>query len=131
MSDDFLAGGESLPAVKLTNVGDKVTGVIKQTRKLEDRDLNGELRTWPNGDVKHVFVFDLDTTDGAQALWVRGQMVSAIREAAREAKVSNLVGCTLDVQHHALGEAKQKGYNAPKLYRARITPASTVDNDWI
>ena len=131
MSDDFLAGGESLPAAKLTNIGDKVTGVIKQTRKLEDRDLNGDLRTWPNGDPKHVFVFDLETTDGAQALWVRGQMVSAIKEAAREAKVTNLIGATLDLQHHALGEIKQKGYNAPKLYRARITPNSTVDNDWI
>ena len=131
MSDDFLAGGESLPAAKLTNIGDKVTGVIKQTRKLEDRDLNGDLRTWPNGDPKHVFVFDLETTDGAQALWVRGQMVSAIKEAAREAKVTNLIGATLDLQHHALGEIKQKGYNAPKLYRARLTPNSAVDNDWI
>lgn len=129
--DEFLTGGESLPAVKLTNIGDKVTGVIKQTRKLEDRDLNGDLRTWPNGDPKHVFVFDLETADGAQALWVRGQMVSAIKEAAREAKVTNLVGATLDLQHHALGEIKQKGYNAPKLYRARITPNSTVDTDWI
>lgn len=128
--DDFLTGGESLPAVKLTNVGDKITGIITQTRKLEDRDLNGELRTWPNGDPKHVFVFDLDTSNGKQALWVRGQMVSAIKEAAREAKVTNLIGATIDLQHHALGEIKQKGFNAPKLYRAKITPASPVD-DWV
>jgi len=131
MSDDFLAGGESLPAVKLANIGDKISGVIRQTRKLEDRDLDGEMRTWPNGDPKHVFVFDIETSNGAQALWVRGQMVSAIREAAKTANVTNLVGCTIEVQHHALGEAKQKGYNAPKLYRARITPAATADNDWI
>lgn len=130
--DDFLTESNSLPAAALKNVGDRVEGTILQTRKLEDRDLDGELRTWPNGDPKHVWVFDLDTGTEQQALWVRGNMVTAIKDAARGGEVRNLVGAKLTIEHHALGEPKQKGYNPPKLYRAKIVAAQpTSDDDWI
>lgn len=130
--DDFLTESNSLPAASLKNVGDRVEGTILQTRKLEDRDMDGELRTWPNGDPKHVWVFDLDTGTEQQALWVRGNLVTAIKDAARAGDVRNLVGAKLTVEHHALGEPKQKGYHPPKLYRAKIVAAQpTTDDDWI
>lgn len=124
--DEFLAGGASFPAVKFPNVGDTVKGVVGNIKKLEDRDLSGEVKTWPNGDPKHVFVFDLETEDGTVALWVRGNMVKAIKEAAYAAEIKQMVGCTLAVQFTGLGEAK-KGMNAPKLYKAQIkAPAPTT-----
>lgn len=130
--DNFLTESNSLPAVTLKEVGDRVEGTILQTRKLEDRDLDGEVRTWPNGDIKHVWVFDLDTGNEQQALWVRGNMVTAIRDASKAANITNLIGAKLVLEHHALGEPKQKGYNAPKLFRAKITAAQpTADDDWI
>ena len=130
--DNFLTESNSLPAVSLKEVGDRIEGIITQTRKLEDREMDGEVRTWPNGDVKHVWVFDLDIDNELKALWVRGNMVTAIRDAAKAGNITNLVGAKLVLEHHALGEPKQKGYNAPKLYRAKITAAQpTTDDDWI
>lgn len=130
MSDDFLSGGASFPAVKFTAVGDTVKGTITNIKKLEDRDPSGEVKTWPNGDPKHVFVFDLDTADGTVSLWVRGNMVKAIKEAANAAGVKEMTGCTVAVQFTGLGEAK-KGMNAPKLYKAQVkapvAPSVTVD----
>ena len=130
MSDDFLAQGSSLPAVKLASVGDAVTGKVINARKLEDREMDGEIRRWSNGDPKHVWVFDLDVDGVQQSLWVRGQMVTAIRDAANAAKISSLLGCKLTIKHTALGEPKQKGFNAPKLYKAKLEPgAPAVDAD--
>lgn len=130
--DDFLTGSNSLPALSFRNVGDRAEGVITNTRRLEDRDMDGELRTWPNGDPKHVWVFDIDTADGPQALWVRGHMVTAIREAAQVSAVKDLMGAKITIEHHALGEPSKKGYNAPKLYRAKIEAAvPTADDDWV
>jgi hypothetical protein len=126
--DDFLTSS-SKPAIKLAEVGDTVTGKVVEISKLEDKEINGEVRRWPNGDPKHVYVFTLEIDGEQQSLWVRGQMVTAIREAANAAKVASLRGCTLTVKHTALGEAKQKGYNQPKLYKAKVTPATPVEVD--
>ena len=130
--DDFLSTGNSLPAISFREVGDRAEGVITNTRKLEDRDMDGELRTWPNGDPKHVWVFDIDTDEGAAAIWVRGNMVTAIKEAAAKAKISTMIGAKLTVEHHALGEPAKKGYNAPKLYRAKMEAGQAAgDGDWL
>jgi hypothetical protein len=129
-TDDFLGGGASFPAVRFTDVGDKVVGVVSNIKKLEDRDPSGEVKTWQNGDPKHVFVFDLDTEDGTVALWVRGNMVKVIKEAAYAVGVKEMVGSTVAVQFTGLGEAK-KGMNAPKLFKAQVKPApvSTIGVD--
>ena len=128
-NDEFLAGGPSLPAVKFTDPGDTVKGTVTAVKKMEDRDMaTGAVKTWPNGDPKHVFVFTLNTAEGEVNLWVRGQMVTAIREAAHTANVNQMVGTTLAVQFTGLGEAK-KGFHAPKLFKAQIKAGSPVTAD--
>lgn len=129
MSDEFLTGGESLPAVKFAAVGDIVEGDVVTVTKLVDRDpITGETKKWDDGAPVHVWAFNLSNATGSAApdpdctLWVRGNLVKVMREAAREAKVSTLVGCRVKVQHHELGEAKRKGMNPPKLYKVRVTP---------
>jgi hypothetical protein len=67
-----------------------------------------------------VFVFTLDQPTGAANLWVRGQMVKAIREAAEKAGVKTLVGSTLSVKYTGDGEKKSAAFNAPKLYAAKV-----------
>lgn len=133
MSDEFLSGGgASLPAFKFTNVGDTCKGVVTEIKKLEDRDPNGTVKTWPDGKPKHVFVFNLDTDDGQIALWVRGNMVKAIKEAAATAGVNTMIGCTIAVQFAGLGEPTTKGYNAPKLFKAQVkAPAGITADDLI
>lgn len=127
--DDFLGGGPSLPAAKFTNPGDTLRGTVTAIKKLEDRDLGtGQVKTWPNGDPKFVFVFTLNSDEGDINLWVRGNMVTAIREAAHTANVKQMVGTTLAVQFTGLGEAK-KGFHAPKLFKAQVKPGSPITPD--
>ena len=130
MSDEFLAGGgASHPAIKFTNPGDTAKGVITAVKRLEDRDPNGTVKTWPDGKPKHVFVFTVETDNGTEALWVRGNMVKAIREAANTAGVTQMEGATLAVQFTGLGEATNKGYAPPKLFKAQVKPAATITTD--
>ena len=126
-ADPFQAGGESLPSFKFANVGDELTGQIVGAKEVDDRDLEGELRTWPNGDPRKVWVFDLDLNADGQAdasLWVRGNMFTVLRAALKEAEVAT-IGALIRLKHHALGEPAKKGYNAPKLFecKAKAGPA--------
>jgi hypothetical protein len=114
------AGGPKLPALKFVKVGDTHTGVVTEVTKLQDKDPAGNVKTYDNGDPRWVFVFTLETQIGASNLWVRGQMVKAIREAAEKAGVSTLVGSTLSVRYTGDGEKKSAAFNAPKLYAAKV-----------
>lgn len=120
-TDAFQDGSESLPGFKFANLGDKVTGQITAMRQVKDIDLDGIQRKWPNGDDRMVWVFDLDTDedgDADQALWVRGNMYTAIREALKAAGVPT-VGAIIRVEHSELGTPPAKGMNAPKLFTCK------------
>ena len=123
MTDEFMtstASGPKLPALKFTTVGEVHTGRVTAVTKLEDRDPAGNPKTYDNGDPRYVFVFTLDQPTGAANLWVRGQMVKAIREAAEKAKAQTLIGCTLSVKYTCDGDKKSEAFNAPKLYAAKV-----------
>lgn len=123
MTDEFQSGGDSLPGVKFTNIGDKVTGQIIDARKRPDLDMDGKQRYWDEAKTqpREVWVFDLDTTGTGEAdssLWVRGNMYTVIRDALKDAGILT-VGATIRVEHHALGDPPKKGYAAPKLFTAK------------
>jgi len=123
MTDQFMestAGGPKLPALKFAAIGDTHTGVVTEVTKLQDKDPAGNLKTYDNGDPRWVFVFTLDTKLGQSNLWVRGQMIKAIREAAEKAGVQTLVGSTLSVRYTGDGEKKSAAFNAPKQYQAKV-----------
>jgi hypothetical protein len=123
-SDDGFMGGESHPALKFENIGDTHEGVVRGVKKKQDVSMaTGTPITWPNGDPKWVWLFELEQPDGEMGtLWVRGNMVKAIREAVTAAGAGSPIGWQLKIQHHALGEPVA-GKNPAKLYRAKITPA--------
>ena len=124
-ADDFMSGGDSLPAIKFPNVGDTASGVVCDVRKLEDRTPDGTVKTWSNGDPMHVFVFDLDTDgdgDADASLWVRGNMVTALRGALAEAGLKPSDRPKITVKFAELGEPSRKGYSAPKLFKAKAEP---------
>jgi hypothetical protein len=127
-TDPFLAGGESLPGAKFENVGDKLTGQIVAMRQVPDLDLEGVQRTWPNGEPRKVWVFDICTAaDGGAAdvaLWVRGNIYTVIREALKEAELAT-VGAVIQLTHSGLGDPPKKGYHPPKLFtcKAKAGPA--------
>jgi hypothetical protein len=129
MTDIFLSeGGNKYPALKFDSPGDSHTGKVIEVKKLEDRDPAGNIKTWDNGDTRYVFVFTISTTDGFGNLWARGNMVKAIREAATAIGASTMVGTTLSVKFTGLGEAK-KGFNAPKLFKAKVEAAAKDDSE--
>ena len=135
--DDFMSGnggGDKLPAYKFEAIGDTISGVVTDVTKLEDRTPDGTAKTWPNGDPMHVWVFTMDTTGngtGDTVLWVRGNMVTAIRQALADAGLKPSDRPKLTVKHHAVGEPKSKGYAPPKLYKAKAeaSPKPTVELD--
>jgi hypothetical protein len=130
MSDeqDLLAGGgPKLPSLKFEKIGDVHSGIVLDVKKLEDRDPAGVAKTWPNGDPKFVYVINLKTeNNGDSALWARGAMITAIREAAKQASVTELVGNKLNVKYTGDGE-KKAGFNAPKLFAAKVEKVATDD----
>lgn len=125
---DFMSGATGgLPAYRFAAIGDSVRGQILHVTKLEDREPDGTVKRWDSGDPKHVWVFDLDTDgDGTadQALWVRGNMVKALREALATAGLKPADRPIIEVKHHAVGEVKTRGYSAPKLFKARAEAAA-------
>lgn len=122
--DPFMeaAGGASAPSVSFAEIGDSVTGVVIKVDERNDTLPDGTPKTWANGEPMKVFIFTLDTADGERAMWVRGNMVTAVKEAARAAGVKTVIGQQLTVQHHALGEKKPGRFPA-KLFRAKLEPA--------
>ena len=137
-TDPFTAsGGSGAPAVTFPEIGATFTGVVTKVDELVDKKPDGTINTWDDGKPKKVFVFTCtDDADGEErSLWVRGNMVKAIREAVATAGVPTVIGNKIKVKHHALGEAK-KGFHAPKLYQAKIeklapvAPATPVDDDF-
>jgi hypothetical protein len=122
-SDPFMAaGGSSLTDIKFPNLGDTVTGVVTAIDQRDDTKPDGEVKRWPDGKPMAVFIFTLDTDDGPQALWVRGNMVTAIREAAAAAGLKTVIGSELTIKHHDLGE-ERKGFARAKLFKAKFGPA--------
>jgi hypothetical protein len=135
--DDFL-GGNNAPAWSFDNVGDEHIGFITgPPKKKIDTDLaTGAIRTWDDGEPKHVYIFDLLEADGTEAsFWARGNAIKVIREAAKKAGVRGTVaGHWLKLKHHDLGEAK-KGKHPAKLFTAELKPGTaparkvTADTD--
>lgn len=126
------------PACKFPAVGDTHKGQIVAAEKRQATDMDtGKPRTWDNGDPVWEIVVTLDTDqpddDGEtkRRLFVRGQMLKAVREAVKESGSAMELGGTLVVKYTGDGEPPKKGFTAPKLYKAKYTPPApqAVDLD--
>jgi hypothetical protein len=132
-SADFMGGGGA-PAVKFEAPGDTVSGIVTKVDKRIDSTPDGTTKTWPDGSPMHVFIFTLDTDDGERSLWVRGNMVTAVREAVRNAGLPGPLNTRLTVRFTEVGEPKAKGYSGAKLFKAKceaVAPAAAGGGeDW-
>ena len=151
MSDvnDFLFGGGG-KAAKFEEMGDTITGVIdhvevNQQTSMED---NTPL-TWSDGSPRKQLVITLATElrdgeddDGKRRVYAKGgnyevasgsgtSMKDAIGDAVRKAGAKSLdEGGTLTVAFTGMGKKTNRGYSAPKLYKARYeAPKSSVSAD--
>ncbi|MET0911435.1 MAG: hypothetical protein ABWZ99_18365 [Ilumatobacteraceae bacterium] len=143
MSDPnaFLFGGGG-KAASFEAIGDAVEGrienvVVSQQTSMED---NTPL-TWPDGRPREQLVITLatdlregDDDDGIRKLYAKGgkyeaaegtgtSMKDAIADAVKKAGARSIdEGGTLKVGHTGIGKKTNRGYSAPKLYRATYTP---------
>lgn len=133
-TDPFTEAGSGGEGLKFADVGATHTGIVQNVTERNDTNMAGELQTWNDGSPKKVYVFDVLQADGeTRRLFVRGNMVKAMREAVAAAGLKTVIGATVTVQHHALGEAKA-GRNAAKLYRVKLDPprppVAGVETPW-
>jgi len=116
--------GAPIPAVTWPEIGAGVTGTIVAVDTSEQRDLDGNIKTFQNGDVRRQVILTLQTTtkesaddDGRRRLFVKGSMVKTFREAIAKAKVPGpRHGGKVTMVYSADGEVKGRGLNPPKLF---------------
>lgn len=137
-ADDFLMGGGGAPTAKFPTPGTTVGGRITERPTVEQqRDIStGDKKFWSDGNPMMQLVVTVQTDerdpqleedDGRRRLFVKGQMKNAIADAVRAAGARGLeVGGTLAVTYSHDGTASQRGFNPPKQYTSRYTPAATV-----
>jgi hypothetical protein len=130
--NDFLEGG-GIPSAPFDNIGDSWDGTIVRLEKQQGRDLETkELQTWDDGSPKYIILIDIQTNirnpdiagdDGVRRLWVRGNMLTAIRAAMRKTNAKLRTGGYLKVTYIRNGDQVRRGLNPPKLYEADYTPS--------
>jgi len=130
--NDFLTAGGA-PAVKFPNIGYTIKGIVlssevRQQTKLED----GTPLVWDDGRPRMQLVVTIDTgdTDGEDTterrLFAKGHMLTAIKQAVKESGGQFLNGGELTVRYTGDGEQKVRGYNLPRLFRAKYTPPAVT-----
>lgn len=149
-------GSGGAPGFKFEKVGASIVGRVISIETQQDHLFQKpEKLLWWNRDPgpatnppssadrpKMVFVFTVATElndgteedNGERAIWCRGNLHTAVREAIEEGvgkrtkdmSDDDVIGGTLKIQHYALGKAT-KG-NPPKLFRAKFEPPAVVSS---
>lgn len=145
--DGFLFGGGG-KAAKFDNIGDTVEGVITDCQVSQQTDMeSNQPLTWADGSPRMQLVITLQTTermddndDGMRRIYAKGgryevasgtgtSLKDAIADAVRKAEQRSLTeGGTLKVGYTGEGKKTNRGFSAPKLYRATYSaPVKSVD----
>lgn len=149
--DTMMSGGA--PGFTFEKVGAAVSGVVVEVDERQDHVFGepNKLKWWnrdpgpatgnPADRPVMIPIFTIQTDirdseedDGLRSVWARGNCFSAIKAAIRGAfpggkKVSDddVIGGTLKVQFHAVGEPPKKGLQPPKLFRAKFERRAVID----
>jgi hypothetical protein len=136
-ANDFLMAG-GVASAKFPTVGTSISGtIVRQPELRQQTDVtSGKPKFWDDGSPRQQVVVTLATNerdaaladdDGERAVYVKGNLTKAVREAVRQSGAKGLeVGGTLTVTYTGDGEASARGMNAPKLYSASYVPAPAV-----
>jgi hypothetical protein len=127
--EDILNAGGA-PSAKFPTVGTTIKGTIETAVVSQQQDFTtGEPKVWKDGNPAMQIVVTLATDerdaeiendDGTRRLFVKGQMLSALKDALKTAGVKTLeVGGTLAVQYKSDGERSDPKFNPPKVYVAQ------------
>lgn len=151
MSDinDFLFGGGG-KAAKFEQIGDFVEGTITDVRMTQQTSMDdNQPLTWSDGSPRMQLVITLQTNlsegendDGLRRIYAKGgnfevaegsgkSLKDAIADAVKRAEAKSIdEGGMLKVAHTGMGKKTNRGYQAPKLFKASYkAPAVSVPAD--
>lgn len=127
---------------KFEHVGATAKGPIVSLEMQQQKNIDtGIPDTWPDGNPKMQLRIVLATDqrddeddDGYRAIYVKGQMQVAIRDAIKAAGQTQIIeGGILAVKYESDGERSKPAYSPPKQYRAQYQPPApkpaSVDAD--
>jgi hypothetical protein len=138
--NDFLLSS-GVPSFKFEKHGDTAVGQIVSLDMQQQRDFTSQAPlTWDDGrprmQLRVVLATDLsdgDDDNGHRAIYVKGNMQAAVRDAIKKTGANKIeVGGTLTVRYVGDGEPPKRGLNAPKEYKAKYeaaAPTTAVDPD--
>ena len=123
----------SVPTAKFDQIGDTVEGTILDVVSQQQTDIKtGDLLFWKDRRPRMQLVVtlltkendpDIEDDDGRRRLFVKADMMRAVREAITHAGKRKIkVGAHLAVRYASDGIAPQKGLSKPKVYQAVYTP---------
>lgn len=147
--NDILAGGGGRWA-KFTEPGDKVVGDIVSLETRQQTTVEGDPKTWDNGDPMWEVVVSLQTAlqedgddDGIRLVAISGSKkyaskAKATADALKTAGAKTMeTGASFGLAYTGDGEPTKRGYTAPKLYAATYTAPKAAanidaifDEDW-
>lgn len=133
-ADDFFNDGAPSATKEFgdtpgTVVGGPITEIGNETQQRDIKD--GQPSFWPDGNPKMMLPITVQTElrdpsdptdDGQRTFWVAGNLKKAIGLALRQAGAKLAVGGVLTVTFTGYGEAKQAGFNKPRLFTATYVP---------
>lgn len=122
---------------KFDVIGTTCKGTIESLEMMQQRSIDDgslafwdEAKTQPKMQLRIVVETDErdgDDDDGRRAVYAKGEMQKAIRDAIKAAGCDKIEeGGTLAVQFYAEGDAPKRGMNKPKLYKAQYKPPSVT-----
>lgn len=134
MSDpnDFLMTSGTR-SYKFDTLNATAKGTIVSLDMQQQRDIkNGQPKYWDEAKTQPMMQLrivlqtderDGDDDNGQRAIYVKGNMQQAVRDAIKAAGAEKIEeGGTLAVQYYANGQATTVGFNPPKLYKAQYKP---------
>lgn len=129
--DDLFAGGGA-PVAKFPTIGTTHVGTITHLEARQQRDFDkNEPLTWDDGSPRMELVITIDNAGESMRLFVKGAMLSALRDEIRRVGVKKPeVGGKIAVKYSHDGENKNPKLNPPKMYQVAYEPptAAAVEN---
>lgn len=133
---DYLLGGA--PTANFLEIGTVHEGRIRTYEKVQQRDMDtGSPKFWDDGSPMWQMVItietderdpDIDGDDGVRRLFVKAQMLQAVRDAIRKSGHRGEVrGGKLGVKYVRDDPPTRKGFNGPKVYVAKFEPPTETD----
>ena len=127
---DFLFSS-GIPSAKFPTIGTTVKGNVTAAEVTQQRDFDsGQPKYWDDGSPMNQIEItistderdpDIEDDDGTRKLYVKGQMLKALRSALQATGSKSIdPGDMIAVQYASDGEAKKRGFNPPKQYSVQV-----------